>query len=93
MATKEYQLAGRGNYWRINSKGEFSVSGRFSPSWRILGIAARWNGQPTPWATVKSQADKGKVVIGYMHDLDHGTHRFWGGSWNGKLPKVRLYKA
>lgn len=90
---REYMLSGRGQTWRINNKGEFYVSGRFSPTWRIFGISKLWNGSPTPWELVKAQADRGKAVEGYMHDIDHGTRRFWGGRWNGKLPKVRLWKA
>jgi len=93
MASKEYWLSGRGQVWRINTKGEFYVTGKFSPTWRIFGIASKWNGRPTPWSTVKSQADKGKVVVGYMHDIDHGTRRFWGGSYHGKLPKVVLRRT
>jgi len=42
---------------------------------------------------VKKSADSGKVVEGYLTDIDHGTRRFWGGSWGGKLPKVKLWKA
>ena len=90
---KEYRLNGRGQTWRINSKGEFCVSRRFSPTWKIFGISLRWNGKPVLWADVKKVADKGKTVEGYMHDIDHGTHRFWGGSWGGKLPKVKLWRA
>lgn len=90
---REYLLSGRGQVWRINNKGEFYVSGRFSPTWRIFGISRRWNGRPTPWKLVKEQADRGKVVEGYMHDIDHGTRRFWGGRWGGKLPKVLLRRA
>ena len=93
MAAKEYALSGRGQIWRINSKGEFKVGGRFSPTWRIYGIAKRWNGQHVPWADIKKIADKGLVVEGYMHDIDHGTRRFWGGRWYGKLPKVMLRKV
>ena len=93
MAMREYRLSGRGQTWRINGKGEFYVSSRFSPTWRIFGIATRWNGRPVPWAMVKKSADSGKVVEGYLTDIDHGTRRFWGGSWGGKLPKVKLWKA
>ena len=93
MAKKEYILTGRGDTWRINTKGEFYVSGRFSPGWRIYGIASRWNGRPSLWPVIKRAADRGKVVEGYMHDIDHGTRRFWAGRWAGKLPKVKLYQA
>jgi len=90
---KEYRLHGRDKTYRINGKGEFFVMGRFSPTWKIYGVASRWNGHPSLWPTIKKQLDKGKTIVGYLYDMDHGTRRFWGGSWHGKLPKVTLYKA
>jgi len=88
-----YKLNGRGQTYNISNKGEFEVNSKYSSTWRIYGIASRWNGRPVLWSTIKSQADKGKTIIGYLHDIDHGTRRMWGGSWNGKLPKVRLWKV
>jgi hypothetical protein len=90
----EYILYGRGQSYRINRKGEFWVSDHFSPTWKIYGIATRWNSQPVLWAALKTKLTlEGKVITGYMHDIDHGTHRFWGGSWGGHLPKVTLRRC
>ena len=35
---------------------------------------------------------KNKNIEGYVHDIDYRTHRFWGGSYFGHLPKATLNK-
>lgn len=89
----DYTLYGRDTWYRINSKGEFFVDGEASNTWKIFGVAQRWNGRPVPWKLIKAKLDKGQTVEGYLYDIDHGARRFWGGSWNGKLPKIKLYKG
>lgn len=88
-----YTLYGRGTWYKINSKGEFFVNGKASKTWKIYGVAQRWNGRPIPWKSIKIKLDKGQSVKGYLYDIDHGTTRFWGGSWGGKLPVVELSRG
>ena len=61
-------------------------------SWRVYGVASRWNSQPILWKNLKKQLDRGKVIEGYLYDVEGGTIKFFGGSYMGKIPKVTLYK-
>jgi len=87
-----YTLNARGSYYTLNSKGEFFVDNTFSSTWKLFGISLRWNSAPMSWKIIKKQLDAGKTVKGYVTDIDHGTKRFWGGSYFGKLPVAILYK-
>jgi len=88
----------RGDYV-VNSKGEIlvgkpnfvygTVEGYFSPKWKLYGLSERWNSRPILFEQLREKMDRGQTVEGYVHDIDHGTRRFWGG---GKpLPKAKMY--
>ena len=90
-----YNLYGRGKYYKVNPKGEIGVNGRFSPTWRVAAVAPRWNTSyynSVMWPEVKKLLNAGRTVTGYLYDIDHGTLRFWGGQYMGKIPKVKLWK-
>jgi hypothetical protein len=88
----------RGNYV-VNSKGEIlvgkpnfvygTVQGYFSPQWKLYGLSERWNSSPILFEKLKEKMDRGETVEGYVHDIDHGSRRFWGGG--KRLPKARMY--
>ena len=93
-----YTLYGRGKYYTIDERGRFFVGeypkGYFSENWTIKSIVPRWNGRPASnWESLKKLLDNGEVVQGYLYDIDHGTTRFWGGCYQGKVPKVVLRKT
>ena len=85
----KYEMSGRGEYYDIDGYGRI----RGSKDWRVYGVAKRWNGKPELWKDIKKQLDKGEAVVGYFYDIDHGTVRMWGGSYAGKLPKVKIYRV
>ena len=88
----------RGNYV-VNSKGEIlvgkpnfvygTVEGYFSPQWKLYGLSERWNSRPILFEQLREKMDRGETVEGYVHDIDHGTRRFWGGG--KRLPKAKMY--
>jgi hypothetical protein len=91
-----YVMEARGKHYDINSKGEIRVGNYFSSSWKIYAIVPRWNMKPSfeyQWENIKKIMDKGKTVRGYVYDIDHGTLRFWGGRYYGKLPIAILWKS
>jgi len=93
MAKKKYYaFYARGRRYTLNEKGEFGVDGVFSKTWKLSGISSRWNSRPIMWEDVKKKLDKNIKVQGYVYDIDHGTQRFWGGLWLGKLPKAELWR-
>ena len=88
----QYSLFARGTYYTLNEKGYFLVDNEFSKNWRLYGISTRYNSRPVLWKELKKQLNKNKRIEGYIHDIDYGTHRFWGGSYFGHLPKAILTK-
>lgn len=84
----KYEMMIRGGTYGIDGYGR--IEGH--KHWKVYGVALRWNGQPILWKDLKKQLDKGRVITGYLYDIDCGTIRFWGGSYFGKLPKVTIYK-
>lgn len=62
--------------------------------WDFIGVSTHhWHNRPT--ISFKQIWENPSLALnGYMWDIDHGTVRVWGGSYNGKLPKITLaYKA
>jgi len=97
LKQRRYLLSGRGETFVVNEKGEITQFigwekiHTFSHQWRIYAVTQRWNERINMlWSDIKHQLDKGKTVVGYLYDYDHGTIRFWGGQFDGKLPKIKL---
>jgi len=84
----KYEMRIRGAIYKIDGFGRIGGS----KSWKVYGVSSRWNSRPILWKELKKQLDRGKTIEGYLYDVDHGTIRFWGGSYFGKLPKVIMYK-
>jgi len=49
--------------------------GPFSEEWRIIGFTTRHNARRL--ITLQEAADGMPIGQGWVHDLDHGTHRMW----------------
>lgn len=61
------------------------------PEWVILGVSHHhWrNSIDVP---ITPDVDPEQLEGGLVWDLDHGTTRVWGGSYHGKLPRIRYAK-
>lgn len=67
-----FELAQDGTILYDSDRNYRSESG----DWKILGLATRHNSnQIIPLEDAANGADIGQ---GWVHDLDHGTHRMWG---------------
>ena len=92
-----YSLYACGEHYILNDAGEIRRTDgqwEFSGQWRLFGLTQRWNARHVEvWTSLKARLDAGERSIeGYVHDIDHVTHRMWGGQWNGRIPKGRLMK-
>lgn len=57
-----------------------------SGQWQILGVTRRHNAhQIIPLRDVLNGEDFGQ---GWIHDLDHGTHRMWGSPTGRRLARL-----
>lgn len=80
----------RDEYYQVNELGHINRNQRgvFSSSWVFLG------GSKHHWSkrinvTLKDAFENPKLLEGCLGwDRDHGTTRQWGGSYNGKLPRI-----
>ena len=50
--------------------------GPFSGEWRIIGIGTRANSSCL--VSLADAANGESIGQGWIHDIDHGTHRLWG---------------
>ena len=87
----------RGEIYHVNSIGQFvrtDMLMKFHDNWRFLGVSTHhWNNHIVHnFTTIWQNPDL--AINGYLWDLAHGTTLIWGGSYNGRLPKVTLcYKT
>lgn len=58
----------------------------YSGKWIILGATTRWNARHI--VTLAELADGADFGQGWIHDLDHGTHRVWGNPSSRRLKSV-----
>ena len=78
-----YELAENGAVLaRSNGPQGWNYSGR----WIILGAATRHNAHRV--TSLADIADHGVPGQGWVHDLDHGTHRMWGNERMASLTRV-----
>jgi hypothetical protein len=54
--------------------------------WRILGFSRAFSSAPL--ITLDAAASGAPLGSGYVHDLDHGTHRVWGNPDYRRVVKV-----
>jgi len=80
----------RGEWYKVNEKGEINANGigHFSNTWLFLGgTKHHWSNHIT--ITLKMAFEKPELLNGCLgFDRDHGTLRQWGGCYNGKLPRI-----
>ncbi len=80
----------RGRRYEVNGYGHIRANGlkHFSTTWVFLG------GSPHHWNShivhrFAEACQNPEVLNGCLgYDKDHGTVRQWGGSYNGKLPRI-----
>ena len=83
----------RGERYEVNAAGQMRRTGmkiEFSDGWKFLGVSFHhWKTSiDITFQRATSIGDAGVLIGGIVWDLDHGTTRIWGGSYNGKLPKI-----
>jgi len=82
----------RGEWFVANERGDLTQANRlrFTNDWTLLGVSFHhWRNNVD--VTFQDSWDNPKRMVGgYLWDIDHGTVRTWGGSYNGKLPKVTM---
>jgi hypothetical protein len=83
-----------GAHFKTDMSGNVLYDGirniRFSPDggWKILGFSTRHNAtQIIPIADASRGVSIGQ---GWVHDLDHGTHRMWGHPKNRRAVSVAV---
>jgi hypothetical protein len=80
----------RDQYYKVNEKGEIMANGlkSYSPTWKFLGgTKHHWSKHiDVGFGLALRYPEKLEGCLGW--DLDHGTLRQWGGSYNGKLPRI-----
>ena len=81
----------RGTHYQVNEKGHIKANALndFSPTWIFLGGSTHhWHNSVTiPLHEVFENPGKLNGCLGW--DKDHGTIRCWGGSYGGKLPRIK----
>ena len=60
--------------------------GEGTDTWRILGFSTRHHARRV--ITLPEAADGAELGQGWVHDLDHGTHRLWGMPVTKRVVKV-----
>ncbi len=79
----------RGQDYHVNESGDIYYND-LNPSgdWKFLGVSHHhWSNHID--VHLDAAFDNPKSLIGgLVWDLDHGTTRQWGGSYNGKLPRI-----
>lgn len=86
----ELEFVCRGETFRVNAAGEImrmDQRQRFS-QWLLLGVSMHhWrNGIDITLDAIFKAPER--MIGGLVWDRDHGTVRTWGGSYNGRLPRV-----
>ena len=76
-----YRLHTDGGYYVLAANGTilFDSSRNYrsdSEQWRVIGIGKRHHSRDL--ISLSEAADGADFGQGWVHDLDHGTHRIWG---------------
>lgn len=77
-----YLLDQDGGILRDGSRGmEFS-----GENWKIIGLTTRFNSSHI--ITLQEAINGVNIGQGWVHDLDHGTHRMWGSPSTRRAIKI-----
>lgn len=72
----------RGNYYTLDDEGRVTARSNgpegwnYSGKWQIIGIGKRVHSARL--ISLEDAAQGADFGQGWVHDLDHGTHRMWG---------------
>ena len=91
MTEKYLHFEHRGDWYVVNHKGEIKSrnNGTFSKNWIFRGVSTHhWSNHIDVNLAEAFKSPK-SIIKGIVWDIDHGTHRTWGGSYGGKIPKVQ----
>ena len=79
----------RGEWFKVNNDGFITQQNNedFSGHWRFIGVSFHhWrNGLDVRYSN-KTLPEN--IIGGLVWDIDHGTVRQWGGSYNERLPRI-----
>jgi len=88
---KVLQFSFRGEIYQVDKIGRIKANGlkTFSDNWIFLGGSSHhWHNHIT--VTLQQAFEMPGLLDGCLGwDRDHGTLRQWGGSYYGKLPRIR----
>lgn len=70
-----------GAVWKLGDDGRVLYDGDrnmgpFSEKWRVIGFSTRHNAHRV--ISLQEAAEGEPIGQGWVHDMDHGTHRLWG---------------
>jgi len=81
----------RGKLFKVNEKGELihtDMPMKFHDSWQFLGVSYHHWRRGIDTDLKEAFNNPYSLIGGIVWDRDHGTVRQWGGSYNGRLPRV-----
>ena len=82
----------RGEWYKVKENGDMlqenNTYNKWDKNWRLLGVSFHHCRNNTDMGVKELFDNPEKMIKGYVWDIDHGTTRFWGGQYYGKLPRV-----
>ena len=88
---EELEIYIGGEVYRVNSNGDMKAADStksYSGNWVFIGVSTHhWHRRPTI-SFIDIWENPKLAIGGYLWDVDHGTVRCWGGSYNGRIPKI-----
>ena len=96
VKTKYLEFYCRGELFIVNELGNimsrdaFDAGQHFLGQWTLRGVTKRWNRNSLDVTFKEIWDDPRRMYNGYVYDNDHGTNRMWGGSYDGKIPRVQF---
>ncbi len=79
-------------YWldesgTVEARSDGPKDWEYSGRWIILGFSKRIHSHS--WIKLGAAADGANIGQGWVHDLDHGTHRLWASPTGRRVQSIR----
>ncbi|MBC8428193.1 MAG: hypothetical protein H8D94_01845 [Candidatus Pelagibacter sp.] len=80
----------RGEWYKVDDNGDMTQHGNndFSGQWEFKGVSMHHWKNGIDFDFKDGWNNPSCLIGGLVWDYDHGTIRQWGGSYNGKLPRI-----